>query len=114
MKIVALLLALGCAQYTWAHGEHPPQVAKCQKAKACTESEVLAGAESAIKLIAAKDPSKASFASVKPSKAELRDFAKGKEWVATFNSESQPEGKKSLFVFITQDGYLNGSNFTGK
>ncbi len=114
MKKIVLVTAVFASQFSWAHGDHPPRVANCKLPKACTEGEISEAAGKAVKIFAAKDPKNSSWAMAKVSKVELRDFAKGKEWVAIFSDENKPEGQKSLFVYITQDGYLNGANYSGK
>lgn len=113
VKFATLTVAFFISQFAFAHGDHPPRIAKCV-AKECTESEIRDAASSAVKAVAQRDPKKSSWASAKLEKVEKRQFKKGSEWVAVFTDESKPKAEQSLYVFITLDGYLNGSNFTGQ
>lgn len=111
--IVTGLAAILTSQLAFAHGDHPPRVAKCETKK-CTKDEVMKAAPAAVKIIASKDPKKSAWASVAPTSVEEKSFAKGPEYVVTFEDKTRPAGEQTLYMFVTVDGYLNGSNYTGK
>lgn len=113
MKTV-LLIVLVTSQIALAHGDHPPRVAACV-AKTCTQEQVEKAAPAALDILVAKGIVDSSWAKIKVEKIESKKFKKGPEWVATFYNDSEKDkAKQRLYVFITTDGYLNGSNFTGE
>ena len=67
-----------------------------------------------MKFIASKESKKATWASVAPKSVDEVPFAKGPEYVVTFEGKTRPVGEQTLYMFITMDGFLNGSNYTGK
>lgn len=113
MKAVIISSLVLVTQLVFAHGDHPPRVAKCA-AKKCTKEEIMSASSDAVRMIADRDKKKSSWASVKASAVEEKQFAKGTEYVVTFEDKSKPEGEKKLYVFITTDGFLNGSNYSGQ
>lgn len=56
-----------------------------------------------------------SWTSVKPAKVEKKTFAKGEEWVVSFdNDQVKDKSKKTLYVFYSLDGHYIAANYTGK
>lgn len=113
MKIVILTAVIAIMPILgFAHGDHAPKVAKC-KAE-CTKTEVEQALPNVLQTLSGAGKVDASWISAKVEKVEQKEFKKGKEWVATLFDESQKEKeKKRLYIFITNKGYFNGSNFTG-
>lgn len=56
-----------------------------------------------------------SWTSTKPAKAEKKTFAKGEEWVVSFNNDQIKEkAKQTLYIFYSLDGHYIAANYTGK
>lgn len=55
-----------------------------------------------------------SWAKIKPTSIEKKEYAKGPEWVVTFNNPkiSNPE-KQTLYLFYSLDGHYIATNYTG-
>lgn len=116
MRSASLLLALALTLtplVTLAHGDHAPRIAPCA-AKPCTEEQVKSAVPAAVELLVKMGKIDASWTTAKIEKIEQKEFKKGPEWVTTLTDEKQPEGKKRRYIFITNKGYLNGSNTTGE
>lgn len=115
MKILLVALTLLGSQIASAHADHaPPRVAACI-ATPCTQEQIAAAAPKALEILVAKKIVEVSWSKIKVEKIESKQFKKGPEWVATFFDDSNKDKtKQRLYIFITKDGYLNGSNFTGE
>ncbi len=56
-----------------------------------------------------------SWRATKPVKAEKKTFAKGPEWVVSFNNEMiKDKTKQTLYIFYSLDGHYIAANYTGK
>lgn len=56
-----------------------------------------------------------SWTSTKPVNAEIKNYAKGKEWVVTFKNEQiEEKSKQTLYIFYSIDGHYMAANYTGK
>jgi len=56
-----------------------------------------------------------SWNSTKPVKAEKKTFAKGEEWVVSFNNDQvKDKSKQTLYIFYSLDGHYIAANYTGK
>ncbi len=116
MKTIILVGSLLGSQLAFAHGDHrpPPQVAKCA-AKVCTKEEITQNADNALNELVKSDEKKwGAWMGAKFKTAEEKEFKKAKDWILTFTDETKPEGKQTLYVFVTLNGKLNGANFDGK
>lgn len=115
MKNVALLFVFSLVPAeVYAHADHAPKVAVCA-ASECTKGEIEAAVPEAIKMLVKKGKADAAWSSAKIEGVELKTFKKGAEWVATVRDETAKDvAKNRLYVYITKNGVLNGSNFTGK
>lgn len=110
MKTLVFAIVMTLSFVAFGHGDHPKPIAKC--ASACTKPEIEAAVPAALGSLALAGKISPDWSQGKVESLELKDFSKGKEWVATVSNPSK--GAQKLYVFITKDGYLNGSNFTGK
>lgn len=110
MKML-LLLAMLVSTQVFAHGDHAKPIAKC--AAKCTKEEIEKAAPTAVGTLILGGAIDKGWASLKPEKVYTKNFAKGPEWVAEYFDKSQNPKKQRLFIFITMDGYLNGSNYSG-
>ncbi len=113
-KLIFATVFLLAPMLALAHGDHAPKVANCL-AKECTKGEIEAAVPVAVEMLAKKGNLDASWGSQKIEKVEQKKFKKGTEWVATLFDEKQKDtSKQRLYIFVTNKGYLNGSNFTGE
>lgn len=112
MKLAKLLSSvLVLASFNvFAHGEHPKPVAKC--ASACTKNEIEQAVPGALGSLALAGKIDQSWVNAKVENVELKQFKKGKDWVVTV-FDSKKTTQQRLYVFITTDGFLNGTNYTG-
>lgn len=115
MKTLLVGLALLGSQVVSAHADHaPPRVAACI-ASPCTQEQIAAAVPKALDILVAKKVVEESWSKIKVEKIESKQFKKGPEWVATFFDDTKKDKtKQRLYIFITKEGYLNGSNFTGE
>ena len=112
MKTVIMFLSLIFTQLVFAHADHPPRIASCAPA-GCTQAEVDSSVPLALEFLANTGRIEKSWINKKIGKAEFKPFAKGSEWVVKVTDSKAKKGKQDLFIFITTDGILNGSNFSG-
>lgn len=112
-KTAILAVMLIGTMRSFGHEDHPSVVTKCATKK-CTKTEIMAVSAVAASMIAKQDQRKASWANIKAANIEEKQFEKGPEYVLTFENSKKPEGQKKLYIFVTIDGYLNGSNYSGK
>ena len=110
MKLLLCVVALLTSATAFSHGDHPKAIAKC--AAKCTKEEIQKAVPAAIGSLILKGDVEKGWASGKVESLELKTFSKGPEWVATV-SDATNKAHPKLFVFITTDGFSNGSNFTG-
>jgi hypothetical protein len=55
-----------------------------------------------------------AWQNIDSSKAVKKAFAKGEEWVVTFNNpQIEDKSKQTLYVFVDLYGEVTGANFTG-
>lgn len=113
IKTAILAMVLIGTMKSFGHEDHPPLVTKCASKK-CTKVEIMAASALAATMIAMQDQRKASWANAKATNVEEKQFEKGPEYVLTYENAENPDGQKKLYIFITIDGYLNGSNYSGK
>lgn len=102
---IAVFFAQGPA---FAHSDHVhgPDVTKEQAQKTATEAVT--------KLVAEKKLEE-SWQGVVADQAEQRTFGKAKEWVVIFkNAKAADAARRTLYVFLSLDGRVLASNFTGK
>lgn len=112
MKIVFaafLMASLGAIQ---AHPDHgPPLIASC-KAEQCTKEEIRLGGIKVVGLLVEMQSIHKSWAAVKAPSAMQNNTD---DWTLKFeNPKESDKAKRVLFVFLSTDGYLIGSNFTGR
>lgn len=122
MKALLLIGLVFTSQTVLAHADHkpPPKVATC--AALCGEAEITAAAPKALEALMQTDPKREGWGSGKFVSAKSQEFdkvvkgktIKKKDWVLRFTDETKRKGEQTLYVFVTEDGLLNGSNFTGK
>ena len=56
-----------------------------------------------------------SWKGTKPIKIEKKTFAKGPEWVVSFNNKKiKDKAKQTLYIFYSLDGHYIAANYTGK
>lgn len=56
-----------------------------------------------------------SWASAKAAKAEKKTYAKGPEWVVSFNNDKvKDKSKQTLYIFYSLNGQYIAANYTGK
>src|SRR5687768_14039212 len=110
MNTILILTTLLISVAAFAHGDHPKPIAKC--VAKCTKEEIQAAIPAAIGKLILKGSVTKEWSKAKVEKVELKTFSKGPEWVAIVH-DSANKTQPSLYVFITTQGYLNGSNFTG-
>lgn len=56
-----------------------------------------------------------SWERTKPANVEKKTFAKGPEWVVSFNNDKvQDKAKQILYIFYSLDGHYIAANYTGK
>lgn len=56
-----------------------------------------------------------SWSNVEPHSIEQKSFAKGPEWVISFqNPQLEDTSKQTLFLFFSLDGHYIGANYTGQ
>ena len=115
MKTLLVILTLLGAHTVLAHADHaPPRVAACIT-KSCTPEQIEKAVPAALTILEVKGAIDKSWLKVKVDKVGLKDFKKGKEWVAELYDASQKDNaKQRLYIFITQEGFLSGMNFDGK
>ena len=83
--------------------------------KECTQAQIEKAIPLAIQALIKEDEIAPSWAKMKMEKLVKKQFKKNSEWVATFVDPSpKTPAEQRLYVFITLDGYLNGSNYTGE
>lgn len=112
MKTISILLLLSFSLQLFAHGDHAKPVAKC--ASKCTKEEVEKAVPAAIGALILGGAIDKEWSKMTIEKVELKTFSKGPEWTATVFDKTQKDVKRQrLYVFITTDGFLNGSNYTG-
>ena len=111
MKTLFFLAILMISMSAFSHGDHPKPIAKC--AAKCTKEEIQSAVPAAIGSLILKGKIEKEWSAGKILGLELKTFSKGTEWVATVSNEKNKVNLK-LFIFITPDGFLNGSNFSGK
>lgn len=110
---IATLIALTTVAAT-AHSDHAPRVAACI-GKLCTKDQVEKGLPTALDILISKGTIEKTWKSLTAESIEEKIFKKNTEWVAKFtNPKQKDDKKKNLYVFITQKGFLAGSNFTGE
>ena len=110
MKTILFLAILMISTAALSHGEHPKPIAQCS-AK-CTKEEIQKSVTAAIGKLILKGAIEKEWSSGKVEALELKTFKKGPEWVATVLNIKNIKHPR-LYVFITTDGFLNGSNYTG-
>lgn len=98
----------------FGHGDHAPRIATCAKTD-CTKEQVEAAVPKAVEMLVGNGKIASSWTSAKIEKIEQKQFKKGTEWMATlFDDKQKDPSKQRLYIFITNKGFLNGSNFTGE
>ncbi len=110
MKTVLFLATLFISMASLAHGDHPKAIAKC--ASKCTKTEIQTAVPLAVGSLILKGAVENEWSAAKVESLELKTFSKGPEWVATM-IDAKNKAHPKLYVFITTDGFLNGSNYTG-
>ena len=110
MKLILCSLVLMISTLAFGHGDHPKAIAKC--AAKCTKEEIQSAVPAALWSLILKGMIQKEWSTAKVEGVELKTFSKGPEWVATV-SDTNNKAHPKLYVFITTDGFLNGSNFTG-
>lgn len=115
MKTLFVILTLLGSQIVLAHADHaPPREAACIT-KSCTSEQIEKAVPAALTILEVNGAIEKSWLKVKVDKVSLKDFKKGKEWVAElFDASQKDKAKQRLYIFITQEGFLNGMNFDGK
>ena len=74
-----------------------------------------AKAENMVNALVKKNVIDKSWQGTKPVKAEKKTFAKGEEWVVSFqNDKIEDKSKKVLYIFYSLDGHYIAANYTGK
>ena len=115
MKSLVLLISIVFSFTIYGHGDHPRRYVTCKDMNVCTQAEIEAVAPQVLELMVNKGVVDKSWSSLKVSKVEKKQFKKSAEWVLTYNNPTVKDVKKqNIFVFISMDGYLNGSNYTGE
>ena len=115
MKQLLITTLIACASVTAvAHSDHAPRVAACI-GNPCTKDQVEKGLPTALDILISKGAIDGTWKSLTAESVEEKKFKKNTEWVAKFADPKQKDDKKkNLYVFITQKGFLSGSNFTGE
>ncbi len=114
MKTLLLTLTLTLfASSVFASGNHfhPKKFAKCKITK-CTEQEIKDSVINSVAYLSEWKKIDLSWSKASVEKLEIKQFAKGMEWMVTL-VDSTP-AKKKRYVFFTLNGYVTGSNNTGK
>ncbi len=108
-SISAVLASLLASTIAFASGGHfhPKKIVSCAN-KECTSAQIEAVVPKAIEELAKWEKIDKSWAKAKIASVAKKDFKKGPEWVVTLDNA----GKKR-YIFITLDGFVNGSNDTG-
>lgn len=106
----ALALVAGSALPAAAHPEgHDLPVITIEKASAETR------AKNVVMTMIDRNAVEASWATVKPTSAQLRMGRDGIEWMVQFdNPKVRDPAKRKLFVFLTSDGSYLATNHTGQ
>jgi hypothetical protein len=111
-----ILLTLGIllsSDFSFAHGDHVPPIASCQ-GKECSKEQIENAVPIAIQILVKMGKIESNWSSSKIEKVEQKKFEKGTEWVASiFDANQKDQTKQRLYIFITNKGYLSGSNYTG-
>lgn len=110
--ITAVLMTISLSVLAGVGHFHPKKMLSCKSE--CTETEVKGVASASLMALADGKSISPSWTQIQIEKIEKKQFKKGPEWVLSFFDQSQPAEKQRLYVFITMDGWLNGSNYTGK
>ncbi len=108
-SIFGVLLSVLVSTIALASGGHfhPQKVVTCPN-KACTSAQIEAAVPKAIEELAKWEKIDKSWAKAKVESVAQKTFKKGPEWVVTLN-----DAGKKRYIFITLEGYVNGSNDTG-
>jgi len=116
MKKCIMISALLISSVAFAGGNHyhPKKVVNCP-AKDCTEKQIEGAVPSALEDLIKWGKIEASWAKAKVEKVFKKKFKKGQEWVVALVDEAIKEpSKQRKYIFITLDGFVNGSNSTGE
>lgn len=112
MKIIFTLIVLIFSLKVFSHADHPPKIALCPTI--CTKAEIEVAGPVALKFLVDKGLLEKEWLQKKITGTELKKFSKGSEWVITVNDpKAKDKALRNLYIFITQQGILNGVNFTG-
>lgn len=111
MKALVFTLAMTISAVSFAHGDHPKPVAKC--VAKCTKEEIKLAVPAALGSLILNGRIEKDWSAGKVEGIEQKTFSKGPEWVVEVSNTANKTHPK-LYVFITTDGFLNGSNYTGK
>lgn len=110
MNLILFLTTLMISVTAFAHGDHAKPIARC--VAKCTKEEIQNAVPASIGKLILGGSVPSEWSKAKVEKVELKTFAKDPEWIATVY-DSAKKTQPRLYVFITVDGFLNGSNYTG-
>jgi len=80
-----------------------------------TEEQVKAKAKRTMLNLVKRKVIDQSWTSANPSKAEKKTFAKGEEWVVSFqNTQIKDKSKQTLYIFFSLNGHYIAANYSGK
>lgn len=114
-KYISITVFLASA-FAFAGGKHyhPVQVVTCPS-KECAPAQIEAAVPKAIADLVKWGKIESSWSSAKIESVSKKDFKKGPEWVVTLVDTSiKDPAKQKRYIFITLDGFVNGSNSTGE
>lgn len=110
-KVIIGLLALftlsAASAFAGAGHDHGPS-------KPVTEAEALQKASGIVAKMVEKGKVEPSWAGVKATGAEKKQYKNGPEWMVIFNNpKAQDPAKQTLYVFLSLGGTYLAANFTG-
>ena len=110
MRLVIILLSLLAAPVLI----QPNALAYSSHTHDVTEKRAKELAKKRVKKLIAQRKIPESWSKVDAHSAEQKIFNGQKEWVITLKNEKAPEGRQTLFIFMTTHGKFVAANFTGK
>ena len=112
MKNILLTGALLVSSVAFAgtNHYHPKKILDCS-ASPCTAAQIEAIVPKALGHLVKEKQCEKSWEAAKVTSVAQKAFKKGPEWVVTLEDEKT---KQKRYVFITMDGFVNGTNLTGE
>ena len=112
--ITLLITAMGIVSPVYAGAGHAHDKDGGHSHGPISAETAKARATKTMKSLAKRGVIDKSWTSVKAAKAEKKTYAKGPEWVVSFNNDKiKDKSKQTLYIFYSLNGHYIAANYTG-